>query len=311
MNGILTTGELAWLSYRPPRHRDIRKLSTKFWKKSKAEEERAKRGELLAGGGKTDRKLARALRDAKPGEPAAVYCCPLLARKFQRFFISRALGIGEQARDAGIPITLFNPKTAVPFSKLNDIDWRKLNGQLRRRLERTLGKKIVVVGMGEVEADCARKMWQPHHHLVIYGTTRHDLRRLRKAYYRVLPNGIRPMVISKRKDLGGWYAYASKLMTFRKIQSVNGETGKVTSIRRVRLKTSEFRQLMRYLSRRSPTSFVFAMNCSIVKWKSAKAIFQNGRLNRQFAVNKISPKNVKYSGHSYRETIDIDRFNLI
>ena len=129
MNGILTTGELAWLSYRPPEHRDIRRIFKKFWKKSKAEEERAKRIEMLSTGRKTDRKLARALRDAKPGEPAAVYCCPLLARKFQIFFVSRALRVGEVAKDDGIPITLFDPKTAVPFSKLNDIDWRKLHGQ--------------------------------------------------------------------------------------------------------------------------------------------------------------------------------------
>jgi hypothetical protein len=310
MNGILTTGELAWLRYRPPEHRDIRRIFKKFWKKSKAEEERAKRIEMLSTGRKTDRKLARALRAAKPGELAAVYCCPLLARKFQIFFVSRALKIGEQARDAGIPITLFDPKTAVPFSKLNDIDWRKLHGQLRRRLERTLGKEVMIVGMGEVEADYGRKVWQPHHHLVIYGTTRHDLRKLRKAHYRVLPNGIRPMVISKRKDIEGWYAYASKLMTFRKLQIGNEETEKL-SVRRVRLKTSEFRQLMRYLSRRIPTSFVFAMNCSIAKWKSGRTILQNGRLNRQFAVNKISPKITEYSRHSYRETTNIDRFDLI
>ena len=307
MNGILTTGELAWLSYRPPEHRDIRRIFKKFWKKSKAEEERAKRIEMLSTGRKTDRKLARALRQAEPGEPAAVYCCPLLARKFQIFFVSRALRVGEVTKDDGIPITLFDPKTAVPFSKLNDIDWRKLHGQIRRRLERTLGKKIVVIGMGEVEADYERKVWQPHYHLVIYGTTRDELRRLREAHYRVLPNGIRPMVISKRKDLGGWYAYASKQMTFRKLQIVNKETGSV-SFRRVRLKTSEFRRLMRYLSRRVPTSFVFAMNCSIVKWKSARTILQNDRLNRQFAVNKISPKIAEYSGHSYRETTNIDRF---
>jgi hypothetical protein len=73
------------------------------------------------------------------------------------------------------------------------------------------------------------------------------------------------MVVSKEYAFPGWCAYASKLMTFRKLQSVNGETGKVTSIRRVRLKAPEFRQLMRYLSRRVPTSFVFSMNCRIVR----------------------------------------------
>jgi hypothetical protein len=158
-----------------------------------------------------------------------------------------------------------DPKNAVPFGNLEDINWRRLNGQLRRRLERTLGKDVVVVGMGEVEADYDLKVWQPHHHLVIYGITEGDLKTLRKAHYPKIQDCAKPMLISENYSLPSWCAYASKLMTFRKLQSVNGETGKVTSIRRVRLKAPEFRQIMRYLSRRVPTSFVFSMNCRIVR----------------------------------------------
>jgi hypothetical protein len=64
---ILTTGNHKWLRAKPPKHRDIRKLSTKFWKKSKAEEERVKRIEILAKGSQTDQQLARALEEAQPG----------------------------------------------------------------------------------------------------------------------------------------------------------------------------------------------------------------------------------------------------
>ena len=65
MNRILIRGDHAWLRHVPPRRRDIRRLSKKFWKKSKADEERAARAEILARGGKTDRKLAQALRRAE------------------------------------------------------------------------------------------------------------------------------------------------------------------------------------------------------------------------------------------------------
>lgn len=265
MSGVLTTGDHAWLRYRPPRRRDIRRLSTKFWKISKAEKERAKRLEILSRGGTTDRKLAQALRRGEPGQPGPSYCCPLVARRFQIFFVSRALRVDARAKSRGILVTVLDPKNAVPFGNLEDINWRRLNGQLRRRLERTLGKDVVVVGMGEVETDYDLKVWQPHHHLVIYGTAEDALEKLRKAHYPKLTDGAKPMLVSQKYSLPGWYAYASKLMTFRKLQSVDGETGKVTSIRRVRLKAPEFRQLMRYLSRRVPTSFVFSMNCHIVR----------------------------------------------
>jgi hypothetical protein len=265
MNGILIRGDHAWLRHSPPAHQDIRRLSEKFWKISKAEEERAARAEILSRGGKADRKLAQALRRAVPGQPGSTYCCPLLARRFQIFFVSRALRVDARAKSRGILITLLDPKNAVPFGNLEDIHWRKLNGQLRRRLERTLGKDVVVVGMGEVEADYDLKVWQPHHHLVIYGTTEDALKTLRNAHYQELPDCAKPMLVSGNHNLPGWCAYASKLMTFRKLQSVDGETGKVTSIRRVRLKAPEFRQLMRYLSRQVPTSFVFSMNCRIVR----------------------------------------------
>jgi hypothetical protein len=206
MNEILIRGDHAWLRHGPPRRRDIRRLSKKFWKKSKAEKERTKRVEILSRGGKTDRKLARALRRAEPGAPAAVYCCPLVARRFQIFFVSRALRVDGPAKSRGILITLLDPKNAVPFDNLEEINWRRLNGQLRRRLERTLGKDVVVVGMGEVEADYDLKVWQPHHHLVIYGTTEDALEKLRKAHYQELPDCAKPMLVSENYSLPSWCA---------------------------------------------------------------------------------------------------------
>jgi hypothetical protein len=58
----LIAGDLAWRSNQPPEHRDIRKLSRKFWKKSKAEEEQKVDG-------RADRK-----RELGNAEPLASSC---------------------------------------------------------------------------------------------------------------------------------------------------------------------------------------------------------------------------------------------
>src|SRR5260370_30563004 len=108
MNGILIRGDHAWLRHGPPRRRDIRRVSKKFWKISKEEKERAARAEILLRGRKTDRKLAQALRRAEPGQPGFTYCCPLLARRFQIFFVSRALRVDARAKSRGILITLLD-----------------------------------------------------------------------------------------------------------------------------------------------------------------------------------------------------------
>jgi hypothetical protein len=113
--------------------------------------------------------------------------------------------------------------------------------------------------MGEVEADDSRGVWQPHHHVTIHGATVAALKRLRKAHYRAKRTGMRPMVRSKPQPLEGWLSYVSKLVAFDKIPTHGGPSS------RCRLPPDQSREYFRYLAVRRPTSFVFSMNCRIVK----------------------------------------------
>jgi hypothetical protein len=155
---------------------------------------------------------------------------------------------------------LFDLKDAVPFGELNTVDLRKLHLKLRRRLERSLGKNVVVVGFLEVEADEERGVWQPHHHITIYGATKKQLRRLRRKHYKAEKTGPRPMMKSKPQPIAKWFSYQSKLNAFGKSVEVPGGPP-----RRTRLPEKLSRQFFRFVSRERPTSFVFCMNCGIVK----------------------------------------------
>ena len=252
-----------WLKYKPPSSRDIRQTNqTKFWSREAAEKEREQRIAILRKGSKADRFLASQLLAARTHEPAPTMCCPLAARRFQLFFVARAMKIWKQQGDHPIALTVFDPKWAVPFSKARTINWRKLHSQLRRRLERHLGQHVLVFGIGEIEADDSRQVWQPHYHLVVFGASPTDLKALRKKYFAVMADGTRPMLIKALRD-AGWCSYASKLIAFRKVKTVGREGGR--HVQRRRLKNTQFRQFMRYQARREPTSLIFSMNCSIVK----------------------------------------------
>lgn len=207
-----------------------------------------------------ERLLSRTLAKGKLGGFASVMCCPIVVRQFQIFFAGRALKIGRHG--GGRAVTLADPAHEVRFGKLNHIDWRKLHLQLRRRLERVLGKHCVVVGMGEVEADYERKAWQPHYHLAIFDASRDGLELLRKRHY-LSRQGEPRLMKNQPLQTPGWYAYIAKLTAFRKIVVSCSSGG--TTVFRKRLKVVEEREYYKYLAVHRPTEFVFAMNCSIVR----------------------------------------------
>jgi hypothetical protein len=139
----------------------------------------------------------------------------------------------------GIALTLIDPSAAVPFGDIEKIDWRKLHHQLRRRLERCLGRDVVVLGMGEVEADYEKSVWQPHYHLAVFGASSSALNALREKHYAANGDGVRKMWVEEELD-AGWFSYLSKLTAFRKLSFI-GSDGR-ERVRRVRLKNRELRQ---------------------------------------------------------------------
>jgi hypothetical protein len=248
-----------WLHHKPTR--SAISQHKKLWPLSDAGRERQTRIGILQNGGKRDRYLAEALSKAAPGMPARVMCCPVAARLFQIFFADRAMSI-TAVHGSGIALTLVDPSSAVPFERLEDIDWRNLIEQLRRRLERCVGKHVIVFGMGEVEANYDQQAWQPHFHLTICNASASDLKKLRTNHYRKDDNAARKMKLQVSADLG-WHTYSSKLTAFRKVSYV-GSDGK-QKVSRKRLKVREFREHCRYVSGHQPTEFLFGMNCSILR----------------------------------------------
>jgi hypothetical protein len=210
------------------------------------------------------------LSSARDNEPAGVGCCPLTACIFQAFFTDRALEVHHAQDKNGKRYTFFDPKDAVPFGKLYTVDERTLNLKIRRRLERSLGKDIVVIGFCEVEADEERGVWQPHHHVTIYGAKSRRLKELRRKHYKAKRTGPRPMLKSKPKPIAKWFAYQSKLIAFGKW--VDGHGGQPV---RTRLPDKLSREYFRFVSRRLPTSLVFSMNCRIVKARKCLTTVNN------------------------------------
>jgi hypothetical protein len=256
----LDLGRCDWLNTVPKPNRDIRSLYSDFPTERDCEHERKIRIAILERGRSIkNAELARLLRDAEKYQPASVGCCPVLAWRFQIWFVDAALELHTRLKRKGVPYTLFDLDEAVDVGDLGSIDWRRLNATLRKRITRILGKHVVVIGMGEVEYDAFRNMWQPHYHVMIYGAKWGTLKTLRAKHYSAERTGPRPMVRSAEGEPATWFSYMSKLVAFAKAVQQSGQTC------RVRLNGPLSREYFRYLAGNRPTSFVFGVNCSLVK----------------------------------------------
>ena len=255
---LINVNRAAWLNCVPARYRDIRNLYEDFPDEAASEKERDTRIAILETGGRSSCDIAAVLREAQPFAPAPVGCCPLLGRQFQIWFVDVALHLDHRLNRPGHPFTLLDLSEAVDEGQLHTLDWRRLYASLRKRIERILGEQVVVIGMGEVEYDAQRRKWQPHWHLMIYNVSWARLKAFRKKHYRAQRTGPRPMVRSKRGEPATWFSYMSKLIAFGKVADAYGRT------QRVRLSNRLSREYFRYLAERSPTSFIFCINCSLV-----------------------------------------------
>lgn len=245
---------------KPPPDLDIRILLPDHFSKAQALQERTIRQKILQRGKtKSDQLLAAALANARPGQPAPYLCCPVRAREVQIRFVELALRVCKSQKRRGQHLTLFDPADALRPDQLKTLDWRRHHTKLRARLARRIGPHIVVIGFGEIEFDPTRGVWQPHYHLIVFGAPRPSIELLRRRHYPAKRTGPRPMLRSTAHSLPGWLAYMSKLAVFDKAP-VTGSRSKYG-----RISDKRSRQFYRYLARRNPSEFVFAMNCRILK----------------------------------------------
>ena len=244
-----------WLNTAPAPRRDIRRIYPDFPSERDAEQERRRRISILeAGRSRSCAELAELLRDAPKWQPASVGCCPLLARRFQIWFVDAALDVHRQTKRRGVPFT-YMADEEVDVGQLHTLDWRRLHTIHRERISRTLGGDEIVIGMGKVEYDPSINKWQPYHDFMVYHPRNWDLfRELRAIPKR---KDTEPMVTSAFDEPATWFSDMSKLTAFSTVMQQSG------GVRQRPLSDRLSREYFGYLASNSPTSFIFCVNCTL------------------------------------------------
>ena len=110
----------------------------------------------------------------------------------------------------------------------------------------------------QVEYDRTRNKWQPQYYLMIYGRSAALLEEFCRGYFwakRTAPQLIIRSTVGKPAK---WFSHMCKLSAFEEIMETDGLS------REVRLNDKLSREYFHYLADRSPTSFIFCINCNIV-----------------------------------------------
>ena len=123
----LDLSQCKWLNTAPAPGRDIRRICPDFPTERDAEHERKRRISILeAGRSRSCAELAELLRDAPKWQAAGVGCCPLLARRFQIWFVDAALDVHTRTKQRGVPFT-YMADEEVDVGQLHTLDWRRLH----------------------------------------------------------------------------------------------------------------------------------------------------------------------------------------
>jgi len=234
-----------WLGRTLPTKPNLRKQYVDFPSLDDAEQELRSRIAILErGNSRADARLAEVLRKGMRADTA---CCPVLCLRFRIWFVGAALAIHKAIAIKGEPYTEWSLDEAVDVGELHTINWTRLHAKLRKRLNRILGEHVVVFGMAQVEYDKTRDKWQPQFYLMVYGRTA-ILER----------TGPEPIVRSTLAAPAKWFSHMCKLSASEEIMETDGLW------RQVRLNDKLSREYFHYLANRSPTSFIFCINCDMV-----------------------------------------------
>jgi hypothetical protein len=232
-----------WWGYHPPRHRDIRRLVSGGPTLDALQNERDERIRILRGSDNIDHwRLADALANAAFFQPVNLGACPLNARLFQVYTASRILEQLEPFEELFM-VTVADGHEAIGVEGLPTLEWVRLHNRLRRRIERSVSRTAVGVGIGELEFHDITKTFHPHHHLFAGSVSRDELEGLRR-HYPFIEGVAPPMRIDLVPDRPRQISYALKLKVLRKPFSRSGPQRP----RAVRLRPPEFRAHMAYLA---------------------------------------------------------------
>jgi hypothetical protein len=243
-----------WRRKKPSTKHDIRLLRPSHLKKGKRFETwkdahgESERSEALLG----STLEAKILANCRSGTSCDNTFCPICARRFRRRFIGELLRITEnETRPVHVLTILLE---AADRKAISDLDFRRHSHNLRKRLERSGLKDVLVIGGVEIVYRAKVRKWVLHINLVIIGGKSAAIRKFEKTYDS--SDIERPVLTVKLKDLPEQLSYVLKFTTYHRPFAQRGGT----KSRALPLNKSEHTALVQWMGQRKFTDFLFLYN---------------------------------------------------
>src|SRR6266446_3923481 len=150
---------------------------------------------VLRGGGKRQRRVARRLRECQPRKRCRSEVCRVCVRTFRRQFLRAAAQV-LRSRPDWTRASIITSGLAIPCGQLKGVDLSKEIKKVRKRLERSpyLRNRIVVGGL-DISLNLQNSViqhWQLHLYLLIEGKKTRKLKQAIKTAFPPEPTAPRP-----------------------------------------------------------------------------------------------------------------------
>jgi hypothetical protein len=174
-------------------------------------------------------------------------------RRFRRWLSGEMLRLLGKTPNL-LFVTLVPPTLVRQADELNTLSPRKMGDMLRQQLIRSGLGKVTAIGGIEVDFNDKTKMWEPHFHIIVAGSTPAQFEALRAHGYSGDTTIHRPMRIDKVRDPARQFPYCLKSYCTRKV-SYQDPRGKQRT-RKLRLRKPHHNAALVWLDQQQPTDLV-------------------------------------------------------
>jgi hypothetical protein len=243
-----------WQRWKPqcPEH-DIREQLPGFETVKRARKERRRRYRRLRRGNSEEQQLASKLKACRKKQPCQSAACPVCMRQFRRWLSGEMLRLLGKTPNL-LFVTLVPPALVLPADELNTLSPRKMGDMLRQQLIRAGLGHVKAIGGIEVDFNDKTKMWEPHFHIIVAGSTPAQFEALRTHGYSGDATIQRPMRIDKVTNPARQFSYCLKAYCTRKV-SYQDSRGKQRT-RKLRLRNPHHNAALLWLDQQQPTDLV-------------------------------------------------------
>jgi hypothetical protein len=161
---------------------DIRDLLEGFETISQVKEEREHRIDILQGGEEEHWYLAEILDACQIGLHCGSGACPVCRRLLRRWLFSEMMRIFEEGSNA-MWVHIVPMGWAMTTTEMKSFSPKTMGDRLRQQLRRE-GFGGVIVGGIENDYHAELDLWLPHFHLVVSGSSREQMLKVRERFYR-------------------------------------------------------------------------------------------------------------------------------